>query len=37
MRRLHVTFTLRRENTLIRVISARDMSVKERAVYDQSA
>ncbi len=37
MRRLHVTFTLRQENTLIRVISARDMSVKERAVYDESA
>ena len=37
MRRLHVTFTLRRENTLTRVISARDMSVKERAVYDEIA
>ncbi len=37
MRRLHVTFTLSRKNTLIRVISARDMSVKERAVYEQSA
>jgi len=37
MRRLHITFALRRENTLIRVISARDMSVKERAVYDESA
>lgn len=37
MRRLHITFTLRRENTFIRIISARDMSVKERAVYDESA
>jgi|SRR5271157_297500 len=36
-RRLHVAFTLRRENTLIRVISARGMSVKERAVYDETA
>ncbi len=37
MRRLHVTLTLRQGDTLIRVISARDMSVKERAVYEQSA
>src|ERR1700753_2321889 len=29
-RRLHLSFTLRRESTLIRVISARDMSRKER-------
>ncbi len=36
MRRLHVAFTLRPENTLIRVISARDMSAKERVVYEQS-
>ncbi len=34
-RRLHVTFTLRGEGTLIRVISARDMHRKERAVYEQ--
>lgn len=34
-RRLHVTFTLRGSNTLIRVISARDMHRKERAVYAQ--
>ena len=34
-RRLHVTFTLRDENTLIRVISARDMSRKERTRYEQ--
>ena len=30
---LHVTFTLRRENTKIRVISARDMHSKERSRY----
>lgn len=35
-RALHVTFTLREEGTLIRVISARDMHRKERAVYEQS-
>ena len=35
-RRLHIAFTLRRGNTLIRVISARDMSVKERIAYEQS-
>lgn len=33
-RRLHVTFTLRGEGTRIRVISARDMQHKERAVYE---
>ncbi len=32
-RKLHVVFTLRRENTLIRVISARDMHRKERMFY----
>ena len=32
-RRLHITFTLRGNETLIRVISARDMSTKERKVY----
>ena len=36
-RRLHITFTLRAEGTMIRVISARDMSRKERSVYDQEA
>jgi uncharacterized DUF497 family protein len=36
-RRLHITFTLRREGSLIRVISARDMSVRERTIYDESA
>ena len=33
-RRLHVTFTLREENTMVRVISARDMHRKERARYE---
>ncbi|MGA7455157.1 MAG: BrnT family toxin, partial [Rhodoplanes sp.] len=36
-RRLHVTFSTRRDETLIRVISARAMSRKERARYDQEA
>ena len=36
-RRLQITFTLRRNATLIRVVSARDMSAKERVVYDQDA
>ncbi len=36
-RRLHITFTLRAEGTKIRIISARDMSRKERSVYDQEA
>jgi uncharacterized DUF497 family protein len=36
-RKLHVTFTLRRDRTLIRVISARDMSRKERNRYGQEA
>jgi uncharacterized DUF497 family protein len=35
-RGLHVTFTLRDEGRKIRVISARDMNRKERAIYDQS-
>lgn len=35
-RRLHVSFTLRRDSTAIRVISARDMSRKERAFYEQA-
>ena len=34
-RRLHVSFTLRRNATLIRVISARDMSRKERNRYEE--
>lgn len=33
---LHVSFTLRRDSAAIRVISARDMSRKERAVYEQA-
>ena len=36
-RRLHIAFTLRRERTLIRVISARDMRRKERDVYEKGA
>ena len=36
-RRLHVTFTLREANTRIRVMSARDMHRKERAIYDSQA
>lgn len=35
-RLLHVTFTLRAQNTLIRIISARDMHRKERKVYEQT-
>lgn len=35
-RLLHVTFTLRAQNTLIRIISARDMRRKERSVYEQT-
>ncbi len=34
-RLLHITLTLRRSGQLIRVISARDMHRKERAVYEQ--
>jgi uncharacterized protein len=36
-RLLHVTFTLRRDATLIRVISARAMSAKERTAYEKTA
>jgi uncharacterized DUF497 family protein len=35
-RLLHITFTLRQGGTLIRVISARDMLRKERAIYEQA-
>ncbi|MCK7546228.1 BrnT family toxin [Marinobacter bryozoorum] len=35
-RLFHITFTLRQNGTLIRVISARDMHRKERAVYEQT-
>jgi uncharacterized DUF497 family protein len=34
-RRLHVTFTLRAQGTRIRILSARDMSRKERSAYEQ--
>ncbi len=33
-RLLHVTFTLRETNTLIRIISVRDMSRAERKIYE---
>jgi len=36
-RLLHITFTLREADTLIRVISARGMSKKEKVIYDQGA
>jgi uncharacterized protein len=36
-RLLHVTFTLRQSLTRIRVISARNMNRKERAIYEQEA
>ncbi len=36
VRLLHITFTLRSKDTLIRVISARDMHQKERNIYEQS-
>ena len=35
-RTLHITFTLRQSGQLIRVISARDMHRKERAIYEQA-
>lgn len=35
-RPLHITFTLRTDGTLIRVISARDMNRKERKIYEQA-
>ena len=34
-RLLHITFTLRDNETRIRVISARDMSRRERSYYEQ--
>jgi hypothetical protein len=36
-RGLHITFTLRKEGQLIRVISARDMHRKERLIYEQAS
>ncbi len=35
-RLLHITFTLRQNGTLLRVISARDMNRKERKIYEQA-
>lgn len=35
-RALHITLTLRQSGKLIRVISARDMSRKEKVIYDQT-
>ncbi len=35
-RKLHITFTLRKNGTFIRVISARDMHRKERLIYDKA-
>lgn len=34
-RHLHISFTLRQRDTLIRIISARDMHRKERTIYDR--
>ena len=36
-RRLPITFTLGRDATLIRVISARDMGARERTLYEETA
>ena len=33
---VHVSFTLRKSGSLIRVISARDMHRKERTIYEQA-
>jgi uncharacterized protein len=35
-RLLHITFTLRQNGTMLRVISARDMHRKERKTYEQT-
>jgi uncharacterized DUF497 family protein len=35
-RLLHITFTLRNDARLIRIISARDMHRKERMIYEQA-
>ena len=35
-RHLHVTFTLRDGDRKIRIISARDMNRKERAIYEEA-
>jgi uncharacterized protein len=36
-RLLHITFTLRNADQLVRVISARDMHRKERVIYEQAS
>jgi uncharacterized DUF497 family protein len=36
-RLLHVTFTFREANTLIRIISVRDMSRAERKIYENQS
>ena len=36
-RSLHISFTLRQLGALIRVISARDLHRKERAIYDKTS
>lgn len=36
-RLLHATFTLREANTLIRIVSARDMSRAERKLYENQS
>ena len=36
-RLLHITFTLRQNGTLIRIISARGMNRKERTIYEGTA
>ena len=35
-RLLHITFTLRQNGTMVRVISARDMHRKERKAYEEA-
>lgn len=36
-RRLHITFTLRSDGSLIRIISVRDLHRKERELYEKNA
>ncbi|MBE0510967.1 MAG: BrnT family toxin [Chromatiales bacterium] len=35
-RQLHISFTLRKQGSLIRVTSAQDMHRKERSIYEQA-
>lgn len=35
-RLLHITFTLRQNGTMIRIVSGRDMHRKERKIYEQA-